>query len=172
MRDDQAAEWRAQYWRHQAGPSDHCKHVHQVLLLGRAQHHQPAHRYHQGTANALKHPGGDEGFQGRGHAAQQRRHGEQADGPGKYLSRSEAVGHPATERNEHRNCQQVGTDADVQADSAFTEVTGHLRQGRGNHGGVEVFHEEGDSDQQGDAGGLAGVLVAARLAKVTGPFGW
>ncbi|MNP13998.1 hypothetical protein D3C76_1063060 [compost metagenome] len=165
MRDDQATERRAQYGCHQAGPGDHRQHFHQVLLLGRAQHHQPPHRHHQGTANALKHSGGDEGFQGRGHAAQQRRHGEQADGPGKYLSRSETVGHPATERNEYRNCQQIGTDADVQADSAFTEVTGHLRQCRGNHGGVEVFHEEGDSHQQGDAGGLAGGVDGCRVGQ-------
>ena len=172
MGDDQATERWPQYWRHQPGPGDHRKHFHQVFLFGGTQHHQPAYRHHQGTANTLQYPRGDEGFQVGGHTTQQRRHGKQADGPGEHLSRAKAVGHPAAQRNEYRHRQQVGTDADVQADRIFAEVTGHLRQCRGNDGGVEVFHEEGDGDQQGDAGGLAGGIGGCRIGQGTRPSGW
>ena len=88
--------------------------------------------------------------EGAGEAAQQGGGSEHGDGGSKDGAGTVAVGNPAADGNEDGQGEQIGGHADVEVDGADVEAAGHLREGGGDDGAIEILHEEGAGDQRGD----------------------
>src|SRR6202035_4671163 len=58
------------------------------------------------------------------------------------------------DRNEHRKAEQIGGDGDAQAYRIGMQRDRHLRQRRGDHGGIDLLHDDRRADDHGDDFGL------------------
>jgi hypothetical protein len=148
IRGDQAAEERRQHRGDQGGPGQQRDGLDEVGFGCRREHDQPADRHHHRRADPLHHPQRHQLTQVRGQGASGRGHGEDDDRGEEDPAGSEAVGQPATQRNQHGEGQQVGGDDDRDGFGRDPEVAPHPRRGRGDDRAVEELHEEAPGDQQ------------------------
>ena len=108
---------------------------------------EAADRRHHRAAHALQDArSSEDGDVGRD-AAEQRTEHEERDRELEHLSRAEAVGHPATDRNEHGEAQRVARQHALQAERRDVEVQRHRGHGGVHDGRVEVLHEQRDRDE-------------------------
>ena len=120
---------------------------------------QPADRRHHRAAEALQGPGGDQHRQARRQAAQDRADGEDEERQREDASRTEAVGEPAADRNEHRERQNIGGDREVHAQRRGRKASGDIRNCRDDDRRIELLHQECNGDHGGDDVAQAGVAV-------------
>ena len=157
---NEAAQRRCQHRRDQRRPDQIGHGDHALVRWGVAQHQQTAHRHHQGATGALEHTQDDEGMQVFHQAATQRSQREAGDGAGKHASCAVPVGHPAADRDEGAQGQQVGADGNVQLHRVDAERATHVRQCGCNDVAVQHFHEHRAGDEKGhqaQACGLEGI---------------
>ena len=149
---DEAADQRADGGADQSGNGDIAHGLDELGLGDRAQQHQPAHRRHHGAAHALKHPRGDHLRQVLGQAAQHRADREEGDGGDEDIPPAEAVGQPAAGGDEDRQAEEIGGHGHAHGERALAQAAGHGGQGRRDHGGIEILHEqrEGHDQRQDD----------------------
>jgi len=139
-----ATHGRAEQWAQQPWNGDETHDPHQLRTRVGAQHHQPAHRQHQRTAQALDHPGAHQHGQRAGECAEQRANAEQHDRAEENLLGTEAVGHPAGGRDQQRNGQHVGDHHALHAQGVLRQVSGHGRQSGVENRPIQRLHEEGN----------------------------
>ena len=77
---------------------------------------------------------------------------EHHDGGCEDPPRPMALGGPAADRNEHRQCDQVGGHAHREMRGRRVELRRHRRQRRGDHRRVEILHEKHRGHQQRGGG--------------------
>ena len=126
--------------------------AHQVATLGCAQQQQTPDRHHHRAAGALQYAGEDEAEQRRRQPTADRADRENHDGGAKHRAGAELVRHPARGGDEHRECEKVGRQRQLQRDRVFVQVLGDRRQRRRDHRAVEVLHEERAGDDEGGEG--------------------
>src|ERR1700730_6389622 len=68
----------------------------------------------------------------------------------KTVAPAEPVGGPAADRDEDRDAEQVGGDGHAERHRVGIERDRHLRQRRGDHGGVDLLHDDGRRHDHGD----------------------
>ena len=119
----------------------------------RAQQHETPDGDHHRTTTALQHARADEERQARRLRAHDGADGEQADRGTEHGARAEAVRDLAAGRDEHGQAQQIGRQCHVHAQRINVEGAGHGRQGGGEHGAVQLFHEERAGNDQGRGAG-------------------
>ena len=118
---------------------------------------RPDRRHHR-AADPLNDAVDDEIEERGGGAAERRARREDDDRDAEHRARAEAVGHPAGNRNEDGKRQQIGGERELERDRILAQIDRDRRQRRGDHRRIEVLHEEGAGDDQGndDLGGHAG----------------
>jgi hypothetical protein len=148
--DDEAAQRRPQNRPEHRRGGDQDHRAQEIRLRDRAQHDEAPDRRHHGTAGALDHAGDDEFRQRIGQPAGDRAQGEDDDGGAEHRARAETVGHPAAQRDEDRQAQQIGGDREIEPQHVFMEGSGDRRQRRGDDRRIEILHEERAGDDQRD----------------------
>ena len=63
---------------------------------------------------------------------------------------AEPVGHPAADRNEDGERDEIGGQRQLERDRAGADVGGDRRQRRRDHGRIHVLHEQGDREDERD----------------------
>ena len=101
-------------------------------------------------------------------AAQNRAEGEDDDRGAKHAPRAKAIRRPAGERDEDRERQQIGGERELQRHRVFMQIGRHGRQGGGEHGAVELLHEQrGGDDERRDDELEGDRLASQRSARAT-----
>jgi len=149
---DEPAERRPQHGRDQSGPGDDGGGAQDIGLLRSAHDDQTPHRRHQGGCGALNDARGDETVKIGAEPAGGRGNREHGDGGAEHGAGPKASGHPAAGRNEDRDREHIGGDADAEMDGAVGERDRHVRQRGRDHGAVKVFHEERRGDDERNDG--------------------
>ena len=72
------------------------------------------------------------------------------DGAAEHGAGAEAVGDAPRHRNEDRQADQIGGQRDGQAGGGDAQFARHAGQGGGQHRAVQLLHEHGGADDQGD----------------------
>ena len=130
---DEATEQRSDhrtYERRDGEPSHGTDHI---GLADRAQQDEPAHRHHRGTAQTLQHACGNHLPQRAAEPAQDRAGQEDDDGAAEHVPGAKPVGHPAADRNEYGEAEQVAGDREAQPHRALAERRRDRRQRSGEH---------------------------------------
>ena len=120
----------------------------EVRLRHRTENDDAAHRHHHRAANALHEARNHERAERGGGRAHQRAGHEDADGRAKHRARTEAVGHPAADRNEDAEADHVGRDGKLEGDGVLAEIARQNGQRRHDDRAVHVFHEHRARDDQ------------------------
>ena len=147
---DESAHGRTQHRPHQSGHRQIGHGAHQIGLLDATQQHQPSHRHHHGAADALDDPGQGQLDDPVGETAEDRAEGEDPDRGPEDRSGPKAIGDPAADGDEDPQAEHIDGDAEAEVDRAGAEALRHGGQRRGDDRPVQVFHEQGAGDDQGD----------------------
>ena len=119
--DDQAAGDGAEHGSDQ-GWDGNKAHGAQQIGLGECSHQsEPAYRHHHGPAAALQDATRDQQMDVARYAAEKRTQGEEANRRREYAAGSEAVRHPAADRNEDRQAQRVAGQDRLHAERSDAE---------------------------------------------------
>ena len=147
---DEAAEHRAEHGSDQRRHGQIGEGAHEIALRHGAQDDEPSHRNHHGSARALKRASRHEAEERVGEAAGDGAEREHADRGAKDGARTEPVGAPAADRDEHGERQQIGGEGKLQVDRIDVEVDGDRRERGRDHRAVDILHEEsaGDDERQ------------------------
>ena len=162
---DRAAQRRADHRPHQRGNREVIERGDVFALGHRAHEDEPSHRHHHRAAHALQEPGGDKCQEGVGRRAQQRSAHEHDDRRREYGARSVAVGHPAADRDEDGEADEIRRERQLERERGLADI-GRDRGQRGrDHRRVHVFHEQrtGD-DERNEDGALHGAESGAGAA--------
>ena len=89
-----------------------------------------------------------------GKAAEDRAEREQRDRGAEHGAAAEPIRRPAADRNEHREAEQIGRDRNTQPHRIGVQRDRHLRQRRGDHGGIDLLHDDRRADDHGDGFGF------------------
>ena len=162
--------------------ADHARHRHEAqdadevgLVVGARQGHA-ADRHHHRAAGALQDAEGHQHLDVGREAAQHRAQGEKADGRGEDAPRAEAVGHPATYRNEDGKAQRIARQHRLHAERHHVHRPGDGRYRGVEDGRIERLHEERHRDQprqpplDGVAWRSAGCLSHRQFAGLKGSW--
>ncbi|GJE07950.1 hypothetical protein AOPFMNJM_3282 [Methylobacterium jeotgali] len=164
---DQAPQRRPQDRPDQGGDRQVGERRDELGLRNAAQDDEAPDRDHHRPADPLEEAGGDESEEAaRGRAGQRAGH-EHDEGGAEHRARTVAVRHPAADRDEDREADEVGGQRELQGDRVLAEAAGDGRQRRGDHRRVGVLHEQGGGDGEGDdAGGAHGSSKPSRTPRV------
>src|SRR6516225_773002 len=76
--------------------------------------------------------------------------GEHRDGGTEDGATAEPIRRPTPERNEHREAQEIGGNGHAEPHRIGMQRYRHLRQRRGDDGGVDLLHDDRRCDDDGD----------------------
>ena len=156
-----AAKGRADHRADQGGHGQPGQRLYHAIAGHGAQQDQPPHRHHHRPADALQHTRRHQLAQALRQTAGHRPQREHRNRPAKHRARTIAVGHPARGRDEHRERQKIGGQHQLQMNGVRRKIPRDIRQRRGQHRGVDILHQEGDGDDQGNGFGGGGRAHAA-----------
>jgi hypothetical protein len=139
---DQAAEHRPE--RHEEERDGDVRGHRLASLAGRerADHQRARGRLHEARADALQHAPRDHLHRSRGRRAHDARRGEEGDARDERRHLPDQVAHPAAERHERREREQVARHDPVLADRVHPERGAHPRQRHAHHGHVHEDHRQ------------------------------
>ena len=148
--DDQAARNGPEHGRNQGGNRDEAHNANQVGLGERAHQREPANRHHERAAHALQRCGRRRGDGCCCREPQSNEpKSEQTDGGGEDAARSEAIGHPAADRNEYCKAERVAGEHGLHGERSDVQRLGDRWNGGVQNSRVQRLHEERDRDQPG-----------------------
>ncbi len=104
---NQSANQRPKHWSNKAGYRDKTHSANQFRFRKRTHQRQASNRYHHGSAETLENAARNQYMYIRRKSAQQRAQRKQANGGSKHPARTEAVCHPAANRDEDRETQRI-----------------------------------------------------------------
>ncbi|PAV70698.1 hypothetical protein WR25_02530 [Diploscapter pachys] len=162
--DDDAADRWPQDRAGERGHDQPGQGLNHVFLGDAAQQDEAADRHHHRTADPLDEAGGDQRRQRPGLRAGDRTEQEHDDRPAEDAARAEAVGQRAACRDEQGERQQIAGEREAEAGGGRAEIAGHGGQGDGQHGPVELLHEQRGGDDQRDDAIAAGGSGRSALA--------
>jgi len=131
--------------------------VDQLVARRGPQQHQPRDRRHHRRPHALQRAGGHEGQQRIGKRAAERADHKDADGHPEHISRPEAVGDPAADRNADGERDKIRREGKLQRDRIGADIGRDGRQRCGDHRGIHLFHEQGHGKNERRKRGHGGV---------------
>jgi len=107
-------------------------------------------RNHHGATESLQHPRRGQRDHIAAQPAEDRTEGEHRDGGTEDSATAEPIRRPTAERNEHREAQEIGGDGHAEPHWIGMQRYRHLRQRRGDDGGVDLLHDDRRRDDDGD----------------------
>ncbi len=157
---DQAARDRADHRADQARDGDEAHGAHEVGLAEGAREGHAADRHHHRAARTWITRQAMSISMLVAEAAQDRAHGEQADGRGEDAAGTETIGHPAADRNEDGEAQRVARQHRLHIEWRDLHRPGDRWHGGVQDRRVERLHEECDGYQPGQQplDGIAGQI--------------
>ena len=157
MRREKAAERRADQRADERRHGEPRHGAHEFVTRRGAQQHEPPDRHHHRAAQTLNDAREHDLEQRMREARQDRADGEDGDGGAKHAPRAEFIRRPAGERDEDGERQQIGGEREFERHRVFMQIRRHGGEGGGEHGAVELLHEQGGRDDQrrDDVGGSA-----------------
>lgn len=145
---DKAAQRRADNGGHQRRPGEGSDGFDQQVFRRGSQYRQATDRDHQRASDPLQDTHGDKSMHLGGEAAEDRGKGKDRQGEGKNSAGAEAIGDPTAGRDQYREGDQIGADADIQLDRGDAKIFRHIGQRGGDHRPVEKLHKKSTGHQQ------------------------
>ena len=130
----------------QGGNSQVIERGYQFVLPHAPHNHNPSDRHHHGAADTLHEAHGNKKEQGMREPAQHGTDHEHRNGAAEDYPAPETVRHPSGDRNEYRQADQVGGQAQFEQDGIFMKVRRDHRQRGADDGGIHQLHEERAGD--------------------------
>ena len=110
------------------------KRLDQFAFRYRAHQNEAAYRHHHRPTHALHGTRDDKTLQRVGEGAGQRGKGEYGNCQPKHLTRAEAIGHLAADRDEDGEAKQVGGEGEFEDDGVLMKIQRDGWKGRGQNG--------------------------------------
>ena len=150
---DRPAECRPGHGPEQRRNGEVVERGDELVLRHGAQQNEAPDRHHHRPADALEEARGDERGERARHGAGERPGDKHDDGARKHGARSEAVGDPAADRDEHRETDEIGGQRQLERERTLPDIDRDGRERCRDHRRVHVLHKEGTGDDKGNEDG-------------------